>query len=132
MGGSSSLLWLRLLPLVRLGLGKDLLRRALLRGLFLLDKDLLLLVLLRGLVPWTRTCPILALHLGRVRLDRDLLLQALRRGLLPQMLFQFLEIIMLQGPVRLQELQRLEVDLQSLQLCLPTNLPRTGSPPWAG
>jgi len=97
-----------------------------------MDKDLLLLALLLGLVLLDQDVLLLALLLGRARLDRGLLLQVLRLGLPLQMLVQFLEIIMLHGALLRQELEHLEVDLQSLELCLPTNLLLTGSPPWAG
>ena len=125
-------MWLRLLLRVLLGLGKRLFLLVLLRGLFLQDKDLLLLVLLLGLVLLDQDLLLMVPHLGRARLDRGLLHQPLHLGLLLQMLFQFLEITMLCGALLLQELCRLQVDTQSLQLCLPTNLPRTGSPLWAG
>jgi len=68
-----------------------------------------------------------------LRLEKDFCsLLVLLLDLLLQMLFEFLEIIMLHGALVLQELERMEVDLQNPRQRLPMNLLRTGSPPWAG
>ena len=68
-----------------------------------------------------------------LRLEKDFgSLLVLLLDLLLQMLFEFLEIIMLHGALVLQELEHLEAHLQNLRQRLPMNLLRTGSPPWAG
>jgi hypothetical protein len=68
-----------------------------------------------------------------LRLEKDFCgLLVLLLDLLLQMLFEFLQIIMLHGALVLQELEHLEVHLQNLRQRLPMRLLRTGSPPWAG